>query len=59
MAHRVVLAAASPYFVELFTSDRSGPSQKEVEGGGIIYEMDGGFSKDSLERLIDYAYTSV
>jgi len=29
-AHRLVLAAASPYFAELFTSDRGGPSRKEV-----------------------------
>ena len=78
MAHRVVLAAVSPYFAELFSryftkkiinyffhftkffllfsSDHG--SRKEVEGGGIIYEMEGGFSKDALEILVDYAYTS-
>ena len=59
MAHRVVLAAASPYFVELFTSDLDCPSRKEVEGSGIVYELEGGFSKDSLENLVDYAYTSM
>jgi hypothetical protein len=59
MAHRVVLAAASPYFVELFTRDEEGPTRKEVEGGGIVYELDGGFSKESLDKLIDYAYTSL
>ena len=57
-AHRLVLAAASPYFAELFTSDRGGPSRKEVEGGGIIYELEGGFSKEALDILIDYTYTS-
>ena len=56
MAHRVVLAAVSPYFAELFSSDHG--SRKEVEGGGIIYEMEGGFSKEALETLVDYAYTS-
>jgi len=57
--HRVVLAAASPYFVELFTRERDGPSRREVEGGGgIVYDFKG-FSMDSLERLVEYAYTSV
>ena len=82
MAHRIVLAAASPYFAELFSSD---VSRKEVEGifyyinpistfylvlyyinfalifhegGGILYELEGGFSKEALDTLIDYAYTS-
>lgn len=59
VAHRVVLAAASPYFVELFTRDKDGPSRKEIDGGGLVYELEGGFSKDSLERLIEYAYTSM
>jgi hypothetical protein len=54
----VVLAAASPYFVELFTRERDGPSRREVEGGGIVYDFKG-FSKDSLERLVEYAYTSM
>ena len=26
--------------------------------GGIFYEMNGGFQKEALERLVDYAYTS-
>ena len=55
----MVLAAASPYFVELFTRERDGPSRREVEGGGgIVYDFKG-FSMDSLERLVEYAYTSV
>ena len=44
--------------MELFTRDRGGPSRKEVEGGGIVYELNG-FSTDSLERLVEYAYTSM
>ena len=26
--------------------------------GGIFYEMNGGFQKEALERLVDYAYTA-
>ena len=60
MAHRVVLAAASPYFVELFARDVGGPTRKEVEGGGIVYELQlESSNKEALEVLIDYAYTSM
>lgn len=59
MAHRVVLAAASPYFVELFARDVGGPTRREVEGGGIVYELQLESSKEALEVLIDYAYTSM
>jgi hypothetical protein len=58
-AHRAVLAAASPYLMELFTSADDLPTRKEVEefNAGIVYQLNGGFGKDALERLIDYAYT--
>ena len=59
MAHRVVLASASPYFAELFTREVSGPSRKEVEGGGIVYELELQASKEALEILVNYAYTSM
>ena len=26
--------------------------------GGIFYELNGGFQKEALERLVDYAYTA-
>ena len=58
-AHRVVLAAASPYWMELFTSEDDQPTRKEVElDGGILYELNGVCSKDALERLVEYSYTS-
>jgi len=58
-AHRVVLAAASPYWMELFTSEEDQPTRKEVEiDGGMLYELNGGFQKDALERLVEYSYTA-
>ncbi len=32
-------------------------SRKEIQGG-ILYELNGGFTKEALEKLIDYAYTA-
>jgi hypothetical protein len=45
--------------MELFTSADDLPTRKEVEefNAGIVYQLNGGFGKDALERLIDYAYT--
>lgn len=58
-AHRAVLAAASPYLMDLFNDDDNRPTRKEVEAnGGILYELNGGFERDALERLIEYAYTA-
>ena len=58
-AHRVVLAAASPYWMELFTSEEDQPTRKEVEiDGGMLYELNGGFQKEALERLVEYSYTA-
>ncbi|XP_059092667.1 influenza virus NS1A-binding protein homolog isoform X2 [Tigriopus californicus] len=58
-AHRAVLAAASPYLLELFTSRSDRPTRKEEEGvTGVIYELNGGFNKEALEILIEYAYTA-
>jgi hypothetical protein len=31
--------------------------RKEIQGG-ILYELNGGFTKEALEKLIDYAYTA-
>ena len=31
--------------------------RKEIQGG-ILYELNGGFTKVALEKLIDYAYTA-
>ena len=60
-AHRAVLAAASPYLMELFTSADDLPTRKEVEevAGGIVYQLNGGggFEKDAIEIIVDYAYT--
>ncbi len=57
VAHRVVLAASSPYFAELFTKEEDAPGRREVEEKGLVYNLEG-FSRDALERLVDYAYTS-
>ena len=58
-AHRVVLAAASPYWMELFTAEGDQPTRKEVSSdAGILYELNGGFQKDALEKLVEYSYTS-
>lgn len=56
-AHRAVLAAASPYLLELFTSEEDQQTRKEVEGA-VVYQLNGGFDRDALERLIEYAYTA-
>ena len=54
-----MLAAASPYLMELFTSADDLPTRKEVEevAGGIVYQLNGGFEKDAIEIIVDYAYT--
>ena len=49
-AHRVVLASASPYFLNLLSSD-SGKSEIEVEDPKV--------DVGALELLIDFIYTSV
>ncbi|KAG5285335.1 hypothetical protein AALO_G00002270 [Alosa alosa] len=49
-AHRVVLAAGSPYFHAMFTGEMSESKQKRVR----IKEMDGW----TLGMLIDYVYTA-
>ena len=53
------MAAASPYLMSLFNQDEDQPTRKESEGSNrIVYELNGGFDKEALERLIEYAYTS-
>ncbi|XP_023387705.1 kelch-like protein 3 isoform X2 [Pteropus medius] len=49
-AHRVVLAACSPYFCAMFTGDMSESKAKKIE----IKDMDG----QTLSKLIDYIYTA-
>lgn len=53
-AHRAVLACASPYFFELFTAE---DERKTAREGKLQYKLNGGFERDSVERLIHYAYT--
>lgn len=53
-AHRAVLASASPYLFELFTTDQEQNRPENV----VTYKLNGGFSKDALEILVDYAYTA-
>nr|CAI5827801.1 unnamed protein product [Callosobruchus analis] len=52
-AHRAVLASASPYLFELFSSDEDKKSSDNV----VTYRLNGGFDKTALQILIDYAYT--
>lgn len=54
--HRAVLASASPYFLELFTADdeQKGNARENV----ITYQLNGGFDRFAVEKLIDYAYTA-
>ncbi|XP_018568306.1 influenza virus NS1A-binding protein isoform X2 [Anoplophora glabripennis] len=53
-AHRAVLASASPYLFELFTTDQD---QKRPENS-LTYKLNGGFDTSALQVLIDYAYTA-
>ncbi|XP_050695288.1 influenza virus NS1A-binding protein homolog isoform X2 [Eriocheir sinensis] len=53
-AHRAVLACASPYFFELFTSE---DERKSAHEGKLLYKLSSGFERDSVEHLVNYAYT--
>ncbi|XP_064119983.1 influenza virus NS1A-binding protein homolog B-like [Macrobrachium nipponense] len=53
-AHRSVLACASPYFFELFTAE---DDRKTAREGKLLYKLNGGFERDSVECLVHYAYT--
>ncbi|KAG5891762.1 hypothetical protein JTB14_012496 [Gonioctena quinquepunctata] len=53
-AHRSVLASASPYLFELFTTDQD---QKRPENV-VTYKLNGGFDQIALQILIDYVYTA-
>jgi len=55
-AHRSVLACASPYFFELFTQE---DELKTAREGRMMYKLNGGFERESIERLVNYAYTGV
>ncbi|KAK4316829.1 hypothetical protein Pmani_012046 [Petrolisthes manimaculis] len=53
-AHRAVLSCASPYFFELFTSEHA---RKTPQEGKLLYKLCGGFEKESVDLLVNYAYT--
>ncbi|XP_066249002.1 influenza virus NS1A-binding protein homolog isoform X1 [Euwallacea similis] len=55
-AHRAVLASASPYLFELFTTDQD-QNQQRLENV-ITYKLNGGFDQNALDILTDYAYTA-
>jgi hypothetical protein len=45
--------------MDLFGSAKEQPTRKEIEGSnGIVYQLNGGFEKHALEKLIEYAYTA-
>ncbi len=53
------MAASSPYLMDLFNDELAQPTLNEVAGNNVIvYQLNGGFQKDALEKLIDYAYTA-
>lgn len=52
-AHRAVLASVSSFLFELFTSDQDNKRTENV----ITYKLNGGFDKNALQVLVDYAYT--
>ncbi|XP_075229233.1 influenza virus NS1A-binding protein homolog isoform X2 [Lycorma delicatula] len=54
--HRAVLASASPYFLELFTADDE--QKGNIRENVITYQLNGGFDKFALEKIIDYVYTA-
>lgn len=55
-AHRAVLASASPYLFEMFSSEEEakGAARETV----ITYKLNGGFERSAIEKLVDYAYTA-
>lgn len=55
-AHRAVLASASSYLFEMFSSEEEtkGIARETV----ITYKLNGGFEKSAIEKLVDYAYTA-
>ncbi|XP_052122389.1 influenza virus NS1A-binding protein homolog isoform X2 [Frankliniella occidentalis] len=55
-AHRAVLASASSYLFEMFSSEEEakGNARETV----ITYKLNGGFERSAIEKLIDYAYTA-
>jgi len=53
-AHRAVLSCASPYFYELFTTDDEKKTAREDK---VVYRLSGSFEHESLERLVQFAYT--
>lgn len=53
-AHRSVLACASPYFFELFTTDDDRKTAREDK---VVYKLSGSFEQESLENLVQFAYT--
>ncbi len=49
-AHRIVLSSLSPYFKAMFTGDMAESKQREITINGI--------DADTLESIVDYAYTA-
>ncbi|XP_039297787.1 influenza virus NS1A-binding protein-like [Nilaparvata lugens] len=55
-AHKAVLAASCPHFLELFHAEDGlkGGTRETV----VTYHLNGQFDKDALEIIINYAYTA-
>jgi len=57
-AHRAVLAAASPYLMDLFAQEPELDNGVRADAkNDLVYQLNGGFQKEAVQILVEYAYT--